>query len=133
MDVPARPCIAVVDDEPKLLTALGRLLGSHGFETRTYLSGTAFVEAAAHNRPDCLILDLHMPTGSGFDILEAMDRLGYDIPTILITGRDEPGAGEKAIRLGASAFLLKPLDESDLISAIDRVCPAAHGGCRTDH
>jgi len=118
-----RPSIAVVDDEPKLLVALQRLLGSHGFEVKSYESSVAFLAAAASESPDCLVLDLHMPTCSGFEVLESLRRLGIGIPTILITGRDEPSTQERAAQLGAAAFLLKPLDEPDLLSAIARVCP----------
>lgn len=70
-----------------------------------------------------MLLDLHMPRKTGFDVLEAMSSMGLGVPIIVITGHDQPGNAERVRDLGAVDYLLKPLDESVLIDAIQRACP----------
>jgi len=65
--------VAVLDDEPDMLKAIRRLLASRGFRVDTYERGADLLTALEGSpRPDCLLLDLHMPEMSGFDVLEAM-------------------------------------------------------------
>jgi len=61
-----RSHVAVVDDDPLVFRGLGRLLRPAGFDVDTYASGAEFVDAA--REPDCVILDLHMPQPSGFEV-----------------------------------------------------------------
>src|SRR5262249_8600910 len=69
-------------------------------------------------RPDCLIVDLHMPDLTGFDLQRHLTRAGIGIPTIIITAYNEPGLQERCQSAGAVAFLIKPLDGSKLVGAI---------------
>ena len=108
--------IAVVDDEPQMRKALRRLLSSHGFRVDDYQRGSDFLAAQPSYPVACLILDLHMPDVSGFDALTAMQSI--NTPIVVLTGHDEPGTAERTRRLGASAYLKKPVDELALISAI---------------
>jgi FixJ family two-component response regulator len=117
--------IAVLDDESKMRSALGRLLATHGFEVELFGTGDEFLKAAQCRCPDCLLLDLHMPQTTGFDVLRALTRLKIQVPAIVITGHDEPGNAERAYQLGATNYLLKPLDESILIKAIQGACPGS--------
>ena len=111
-----RPLIAVLDDEPQFCRALARLLKTHGFEVMTFACGEALLAACASRLPDCLLLDLHMPGLNGFDVLErvAVRRL----PVIVITGHDQPGNAERVRTLGALAYFLKPVNESQLLAAL---------------
>src|SRR6476469_6923702 len=115
--------VAVLDDETKLCVALTRLLKSHGYNVKPFESGDNFLKAVRVDRPDCMLLDLHMPRKTGFDVLESMFSMRLGVPIIVITGHDEPGNAERVRRLGAADYLLKPLDESVLIAAIERACP----------
>lgn len=72
-----------------------------------------------------MLLDLHMPGTTGFDVLEAMPSRHIHVPAIVITGHDEPGNADRVRSLGAADYLLKPLDESTLVDAIARVCPGS--------
>jgi FixJ family two-component response regulator len=114
--------VAVLDDESKMRTALKRLLGTHGFEIALCESWEDFVATVQDHRPDCLLLDLHMPGYSGFDILGMMAGLRPPVPTVVVTGRDEPGTDARVRALGAVNYLLKPLDESTLVQAIHAAC-----------
>jgi len=115
--------VAVLDDESKMRSALARLLKTHGYEVRLFETGDEFLTAAQSQGPDCLLLDLHMPRTTGFDVLEAMPALQITVPAIVITGHDEPGNAARVQELGAADYLLKPLDESTLVGAIERACP----------
>ena len=102
-----------------MLTALRRLLSCHGFRVDTYGCGADLLAALERSsRPDCLVLDLHMPGMSGFEVLEAMRKRQLAVPVIVVTGNDEPGMEELSRRLGAVCYLKKPVDQDDLLAAI---------------
>jgi FixJ family two-component response regulator len=118
--------VAVVDDEPAVLVALERLLRSAGFEVTTFLSGAAFLASMATRRPDCLILDLHMPGMNGFDVLaqlsaDPLSRMGV----IAITAHDTVSSQQRVVKGGAT-YLRKPIDGPTLVEAIRAaVAPSA--------
>ena len=109
-----------------MLKALRRLLVSRGFRVDAYQRGADLLAAIERSpRPDCLVLDLHMPELSGFDVLEAMRTRQIPVPVIVITGQDAPGMEERSRMLGAISYLRKPVDRDDLLSAIEAAGSAA--------
>ena len=66
------PCVAIVDDEEGIRKALSRLLRASGLEAESYANGQEFLDAAAEHRPDCVVLDLHMPGMSGLQVLRKL-------------------------------------------------------------
>lgn len=115
---PSHPIVAVLDDEPQLRKALRRLLATHGFCVEDYECGDEFLSDLSSRQPDCLVLDLHMPEVNGFDVLAAFEAKHISLPVVVITGHDGPGMQERALALGAAAYLTKPVDELALLSAI---------------
>ena len=111
--------IAIVDDDASVRKALGRLLAASSFDIETYGSARDFLASLKTGRPDCLVVDLHMPELTGFDLQRHLARIGVRIPTIVITAYNEPGLRERCQSAGAAAFLLKPLDGSTLIGVIN--------------
>ncbi len=110
--------VAVVDDDEAVRRALSRLVRSLGFEVEAFESGQAFLDALPARRPDCVVLDLHMPNVSGFEVQARMAKAGLRVPVIVITGHDSPEAEARALSGGASAYLRKPLDGQVLREAI---------------
>jgi len=115
--------IAVLDDEPAYRQALSRLLRAHGLEVQTFATAGEFLAANGGHLFACLLLDLHMPGHTGFDVLAQLKSQGQAVPVIMITGHDQPGSAATARELGAAEYLLKPLDESALLSALRHVSP----------
>jgi FixJ family two-component response regulator len=111
-----RPLIAVLDDEPQFCKAVARLLKTHAFDVVTFTCGEAFLADLASRSPDCLLLDLHMPDLSGFEVLERI--AAHRLPSFVITGHDQPGNAERVRALGAADYFLKPVNESQLMDAI---------------
>jgi FixJ family two-component response regulator len=110
--------IAIVDDDPSVLKALARLLGTRSFATRTYLSAPQFLAALPEALPDCLIADLQMPEMTGLELQLTLARRGVQFPTIIITAHDEAGMRERCKSAGAIAYLVKPVSDTVLFGAI---------------
>jgi FixJ family two-component response regulator len=111
-----RPLIAVLDDEPQFSKALARLLKTHGFEVVTFTQGEKFLKACESRLPSCLLLDLHMPGLSGFEVLERI--AARHVPVLVITGHDQPGNDQRVRALGGLDYFLKPVNELQLLAAI---------------
>ena len=113
-----RTRIAVVDDEESVRRAIERLLRSAGLEVETFASGADFIHAMRIRPPDCVVLDLHMPDIDGFEVQSLIAESGVRLPIVAITGHDTPGSRTRALTGGASAYLLKPIDDLVLLDAI---------------
>ena len=109
-------CIAIVDDEVFVRTALARLLRLSGYEAVTYASGDDFLAALEGRRPDCVLLDIHMPGLSGLDVKDRLTTMRIHLPVIFITASDEVDSA-LAARAG-SCLLHKPFTNNDLLTAI---------------
>ena len=111
--------VAVLDDEPNMRKALRRLLGANGYRVKDYERGEEFLAALPEHPADCVVLDLHMPGMSGFDVLAAFKSSNNATPVVIITAHNEPGTAERTRALGASAFLTKPVDKATLLRAVE--------------
>ncbi|MBX2837622.1 MAG: EAL domain-containing protein [Gammaproteobacteria bacterium] len=109
--------ILMVDDEPLNMEVLQVHLEAEGYSNFTCISdSTKAFEQINNQRPDVVLLDLVMPEVTGFDILFEMradPELKY-IPVIVLTSSDDAATKLKALHLGATDFLAKPVDESEL-------------------
>ena len=111
----SHPVIAIVDDEESVRKALVRLLRSAEMEAHVFASRAEFLSALAEFSPDCVVLDLHMPQVSGFEVIAAVQKR---LPVVAITGNGSLEAEARALDGGASAYLLKPVDDCALVKAI---------------
>jgi FixJ family two-component response regulator len=87
-------------------------------DVAVFHSGQMFLDSVSVTRPDCVLLDLHMPGLSGADVLRALADAQSDLPIVVITGRDEPASRAGSLALGASAYLTKPIAHAELAQAI---------------
>ena len=116
--VNAAALVAVVDDEPAVCSALMRLIHSCGYRVESFLSGKELMRSVADHQPDCVVLDVHMAEMSGWAVQSHLRRVNPDIPLILISGHDDPGAHARAKHEGAQTYLTKPFDGDILLQAI---------------
>lgn len=111
--------VAIVDDDLAVRKGLARLLGASAIRVRSFASGREFLESLSVEAPECLIVDLQMPEMTGLELQCELGRLGARIPTIVITAHNERGLRERCLAAGASAYLIKPLDGTQLLASID--------------
>ncbi len=112
------PLVAVVDDEESVRKALQRLLRSAGMTTEAFATGAEFLHSLKDHKPDCIVLDIHMPGMTGFEVQEQLAAAGEPLPVVIITGYDSPETHDRALAAGAVAYLRKPIDDKVLLEAI---------------
>lgn len=112
--------VYLVDDDEAVRRAFGLLLSTVGIEVTGFADPQAFLTQVPRLEPGCLILDIRMPAISGLKLQERLNERGIDWPTIVISGHGDIEACRRAFRNGAVDFLSKPVDEQDLIDAIQK-------------
>lgn len=113
--------IAVVDDDASVRNAIRRFLKTANFRVDLYARSIDFLGSLHRERPDCLILDIHMPTLTGIDLLEYLRTITIDFGIVIVSADDGPGVREACSSLGAVGFLRKPLDGGLLLQVIETV------------
>jgi two-component system KDP operon response regulator KdpE len=116
----SKPKILVIDDDPDLVRAMRLRLRANNFEVTTATDGYAAIASAQKERPALIILDLGLPVGDGFVVLERLQNIDAlaSVPVIVLSARDPQSNEERALKAGASAFFQKPADNDELMNAI---------------
>lgn len=117
--------IYIVDDDPAVRDALSIVFELEGFKVASYDSGDTFLEAAHHQAPACVILDVHMPGRSGLDILKALNADHYPAPVFIISGQGDIPMAVTAIKFGAFDFIEKPFDADTVVDRVREALAAA--------
>lgn len=114
--------ILVVEDDQDIRQLLHLQLTTAGYETAFATDAASALAVARREHPDLVLLDIGLPAGDGFVVMERLKSLPEFemVPVIVITARD-PSEGEKAVELGARSYFLKPFDADTLIAEIKRV------------
>ncbi|WP_347309611.1 response regulator transcription factor [Defluviimonas sp. SAOS-178_SWC] len=112
--------VYLVDDDDAVREAMALLLRTVGLMVRGFASPERFLSELSTLTPGCLILDIRMPVISGLKLQERLSESGIDWPTVIISGHGDIEACRRAFRNGAMDFLSKPVDEQDLIDAIQK-------------
>ena len=110
--------IVIVEDDAGMSKAVGRLLRVAGFQAVLFSSAEALLETDAANSADCLVLDVHLPGLSGFELRRRLAGSGHAMPVIFVTAHDEPSTRAEAEGLGCSAYFRKPFNGRALLKAI---------------
>jgi FixJ family two-component response regulator len=117
---PTRPTIILVDDDFHVRQALGRLLREGGLNVTSFERPSEVLQSRLPMTNTVLILDIYMPEMTGVALWKELQRSGYSVPTILITGQRDGRAARYGEEIGAVAVLFKPVEEKDLLEAIAR-------------
>jgi two-component system KDP operon response regulator KdpE len=112
--------ILIIDDDPHLLLGLTARLRANGYKVISATDAISAIAVARQEAPDLVILDLGLPGGDGFLVLERMRGLA-DIgatPVIVLSARDPADNKKRALDAGAVAFFQKPPDNHEFLTAI---------------
>jgi FixJ family two-component response regulator len=116
----ANQMVFLIDDEPSVLKALARVIGATGFRTASFSSPQSFLEQYEPAARGCMVLDVSMPGFSGLELQQALIQKDCSLPIVFLTGRGDIPTTVRAMKHGAVDFLTKPVDDNDLIAAVDR-------------
>jgi FixJ family two-component response regulator len=119
------PRVFVIDDDPGVLRALERLLRANGFPVEVYMSPSEFLDRPLYEGPACLLLDLRMPELSGLDVQQRLAGKGTAMSIVFLSGQGDVPSTARAMKEGAVDFLVKPVDELQLLDAVARALSRA--------
>ncbi|WP_376964719.1 response regulator transcription factor [Azospirillum sp. A26] len=113
------PLVLIVDDDAGMREAVVDLLQSVGIESRAFGSTAELLAAAVPDRPGCLILDVRLPGLGGLEFQTRLDSLGIALPIVFMTGFADVPMSVRAMKAGATDFLIKPFRDQDMLDAVD--------------
>jgi FixJ family two-component response regulator len=110
--------VFVVDDDPSVRSAIGRLIGTVGLQVQLFGSAQEFLASKLPNVPSCLVLDIRLRGISGLALQRQLAEANVQIPIIFITAHSDVPMTVRAMKAGAVEFLPKPFHDQDLLDAI---------------
>ena len=117
--------ICLLEDDPSVVKATSRLLSSEGWRAESFLDPLAFLRYAQAHRPDVAVIDVWMPAMNGLEVQRRLRTVSPATRVIVLTANDDPAVRDKATAAGASAFLIKPADNEEFLSAIESAAAAS--------
>jgi len=112
--------IALIDDQPEVLQALGDLLAAFGYEIARFPDAQDYLAAPAGVPAACIVCDVRMPGLDGIEFMRRLAEQREPAPIILISGHADVPMAVDAIKAGAFDFIEKPIDDRKLVAAINR-------------
>jgi two-component system response regulator FixJ len=116
----AAPTIFVIDDHASVREALGEMLSVFGYAVKTYESADSFLQGLDRQIPGCVVADVRMPGTDGIGLVRELARRNVALPIVLISGHADVPMAVAAIKSGAEDFIEKPVDDGQLVAAINR-------------
>lgn len=115
-----KPKILIVDDDPDLRKGLNLRLRANHYDTAYASDGFSAIAMAQKERPDLIILDIGLPAGDGFVVLNRLQQSAAlsVIPVVVLTARDPEAHRDRTLKAGAIAFLQKPADNNELLEVV---------------
>jgi FixJ family two-component response regulator len=115
--------VIVVDDDASVRRALRSQLQIIGFNVLDFESAQEFLSSDIPTDDACLLVDVYMPAMTGIELCRELTESGRCLPTILISGRDDPQTRKMMRAANPIASLVKPFDEKTLLRAIRKALP----------
>ena len=116
--MPSSETICLLDDEPSVLKALGRLLASEGLPAEKFCEPARLLEYARSCEVRLAVVDLRMPGMSGLEVLAKLRTISPETKVIVMTGENDRANRIDALAGGATAFFLKPFDDGAFLAAV---------------
>jgi DNA-binding response OmpR family regulator len=112
--------ILIVEDDPDVLHSMHLRLRAHHYDTSSASDAISCMAEARKNEPDLIILDLGLPAGDGFLLMERFKQIPSlaAVPVIVVTGRDLHANHKRVVEAGAKAMLQKPVNNARLLAII---------------
>ncbi|MBA4188201.1 MAG: Fis family transcriptional regulator [Planctomycetaceae bacterium] len=114
------PTLLVIDDEPAIQHAFQRAFRGGDLTVRSATTAAEGLVAIGAERPDVVVLDVHLPDATGLDTFHRIKQIDARIPVVLVTGHGTTDLAIEAMKEGAYEYLLKPLELAELRALIDR-------------
>lgn len=114
--------VLLVDDEEAFIMSNAKLLSNRGYDVRTVLDGNAALQMLAENDIDVAVLDIRMPGKDGIAVLAEIKKNFPLVEVILLSGQATFEAAIEGLKIGASDYLMKPCQISELIGKIEEAC-----------
>jgi FixJ family two-component response regulator len=121
-----RGTVFLVDDDPSVRKALQRLIRAAGYDVESFPDAAGYLAAEPPSAPACMVLDIRMPAMSGFELQSAIAGTSRALPVVFITGHGDETVRTQALEAGAVDVLFKPIDEEELVSAIEKALETQH-------
>jgi DNA-binding NarL/FixJ family response regulator len=116
-----KPRVLIADDHPDLVKAITRVLALDYDVVGVASDGSAVLDAAARLRPDAVILDLNLPDVSGLEVCRRIMHVNHETKVIIFTAMDDPSLRQRALEMGAAAFVCKVAGDCDLLATMNRL------------
>ena len=115
--------VLIADDEPNIVVSLEFLMKQRGYDVRVVSDGAAALAAVREFRPDLVLLDVMMPTVSGYDVCQKLreDPGGQDIKIIILSAKGRDVEVSKGMAVGADAYVTKPFSTRELIAKVSEM------------
>jgi DNA-binding response OmpR family regulator len=110
--------ILLVDDDKDLLRGMSVSLRASGYEVFNAQDAVTAVSVARSSQPDLIVLDIGLPGGDGFVVMERLSYLPAFIPIIVVSARESAPNRERALKAGAAAFFQKPIDRTAFMVSV---------------
>jgi two-component system response regulator FixJ len=111
--------VFVIDDQDSVRHALGEMLRVFGFTVEVFESADRFLQTAS-GRAGCVVADVRMPGMDGIELVRELSRRKIGLPVVLISGHADVPMAVAGIKAGAEDFIEKPIDDKQLVAAINR-------------
>lgn len=113
--------VCLVDDDPSVLKATGRLLSSAGWKVELFADPIEFLRYAQIHHPRIVVLDIRMPLMNGLEVQTRLHSISSPTRVIILTSKDDPSVRSQAMQAGASAFFVKPVNDEEFLTGIESV------------
>jgi two-component system, OmpR family, response regulator MprA len=111
------PHVLVVDDDPRILSMMRRILEVDGYSVVTAAEGDSALEALRREQVDLVVLDVMMPGADGFEVCRTVRRES-PVPILMLTARDEAVDKVNGLDCGADDYVVKPFDAEELLARV---------------